>query len=225
MRICYDPGHAGRGIEPGAVGPTGLLECDVVPSVCKILKELSERDGHEVLLTRESESDAASDSLRYRTDMSNDWGADIFVSVHCNSATTPAAHGTETYYFPFSAKGRELAEHVHKELIGTLARADRGIKAQNLWVIRYTYCPAILVELMFINNPEEEILLADVETHRIAAEAIYRGVLSFAGIHIEEPQKPRTDEIQAQQEQPPQPIESREDWSDAGLRNRMNERG
>jgi N-acetylmuramoyl-L-alanine amidase len=182
-------------------------------------------EGHEVLLTRTERTDASNDDLKNIVNMSNNFGADVFVSIHCNSFSTPAPEGTETWHFPGSAAGMDLAQHIQRELLAELGRKDRGVRMANYFVIRYTYAPAALVELAFISNPEEEQLLADHNFQYNAAVAIWKGVKSYLGITTKEPENTHTDEIQAPQEQPPQPIESREDWSDAGLRNRMSERG
>lgn len=220
MRLCINPGHAGPGIEPGAEGPTGLLEADVALAVSKMLYDMAITEGHDVLLTRTERADESNNDLKNIVNMSNNFGADIFVSIHCNSFSTPIPEGTETWYFPGSASGMDLAQHIQQELLLELGRKDRGIRMANYFVIRYTYAPAALVELAFISNPEEEKLLADHNFQYNAAVAIWKGIKSYLGITTKEPEKPHTDEIQAPQEQPPQQVESREDWSDAGLRNK-----
>ena len=225
MKICVNPGHSGPGVDVGAVGPTGLYESDVSLAVGKLLANMIETEGHEAVLTRTERTDPSNDDLKNIVNISNNSGADIFVSIHCNSFSTPVPEGTETWYFPGSAAGMTLAEHVQRELLAELGRKDRGTRMANYFVIRYTYAPAVLVELAFISNPEEEQLLTDHNFQYNAAVAIWKGIKSYLGISTNKEEKPRTDEIQAPQEQPQQQVESREDWSDAGLRNRMSERG
>ena len=89
MRIAIDPGHSGP-IEPGACAH-GLKECDIVLSVARLLKD--KLTGHEVMLTRDGDVD--NDELSWRAYESNQWGADIFISLHCNAFGDPAAHGAE----------------------------------------------------------------------------------------------------------------------------------
>lgn len=211
MKICVDAGHSGHGIDPGAVGQSGLCESDIALQVSLILEQLALSEGHETLMTRRTESDRASDSLRYRTEMSNEWGADVFVSIHCNAAENREAQGTETFYFPFSPNGRVLADRIQENLVAMLGRPNRGVKPGNLWVIRYTNCPAVLVELAFISNPEEETLLADSHFQYNAAQAIWRGVKSYLGIDTTTEEKPLESN----------PTQSSDDWSDAGLRNKL----
>jgi len=113
--------------------------------------------------------------LQLICDAANKFNADAFVSIHCNAAANPAAHGTETYYHASSARGSMLAQYIHCELVG-MGLANRGTKTANFHVLRNTAMPAVLVEMAFISNPEEEALLASDEFQRQAAEAIARGV-------------------------------------------------
>ena len=96
MRIVIDPGHAGRNVDPGAVNQsTGLQEADVALFVSKLVETQLLAAGHTVKLTRTEWEQAETDDLDYRTSLSNDWGADLFVSIHCNSAVSPNAAGYE----------------------------------------------------------------------------------------------------------------------------------
>jgi N-acetylmuramoyl-L-alanine amidase len=87
-RVCIDPGHGGD--DPGAVGPTGLREKDVTLAVCGLLADMLVRTGQiEVRFTRDGDyvpGGSASLDLYARCRIANQWGADIFISVHCNSA-------------------------------------------------------------------------------------------------------------------------------------------
>lgn len=178
MKICIDPGHAGRSIDPGAVGPTGLQEADVTLSVCERLRNILQNLEHEVVMTRESVEDQASDSLSYRAQIANSSGADIFVSVHCNSAGSAEAHGTETWIYTGSSAGRALAEKINPRMVA-LGLADRGIKEANFAVLRLTDMPAILIETAFISNPDEENLLRDETFLNNVAQAISDGIYDY----------------------------------------------
>lgn len=171
MRIVIDPGHGG--IDPGAVGPSGIKEAHVNLAVALKVAEKLRKAGVDVMLTRTSNVFV---DLQPRCDIANFWMADYFVSIHCNAAGTPLAHGTETYCYKFGGKGEILAKAIQAELIAATGRANRGVKTANYYVLRYTHMPAVLVEMAFISNPEEEALLASDEFQRQAAEAIARGV-------------------------------------------------
>jgi N-acetylmuramoyl-L-alanine amidase len=172
-KICIDPGHSGIP-DPGAVGPKGLLEADVTLLVGLSMRDVLTEQGHQIMMTRVAH-DPASDSLSYRCDIANQFVADIFVSIHCNASTSAAAHGTETYYFQGSSRGQRLAEAVQAAMVG-LGRGDRGTKTANFYVLKYTDMPAVLVELAFISNPEEEELLGSTDFQQRAAAAIVYGI-------------------------------------------------
>ncbi len=93
--IVLDPGHGGK--DPGAVGPSGLKEKDVVLAIAKRTKTSieSRRPDVKVVLTR---SDDRFISLVERTAMANTMNADLFISIHSNAAKNSQAMGVETYY-------------------------------------------------------------------------------------------------------------------------------
>jgi N-acetylmuramoyl-L-alanine amidase len=93
-RIMIDPGHGGK--DPGAVGPKGIREKDVVLGIAKNLKRILEsRVGIEVLLTRTRDQYL---SLEERTAIANTKKADLFISLHTNAHKNSNIYGTETYY-------------------------------------------------------------------------------------------------------------------------------
>jgi N-acetylmuramoyl-L-alanine amidase len=102
--IVIDPGHGGE--MPGAVGPTGLTEADVVLDVSLRLKKLvEEKLGKRVVMTRSRDITV---TLKERTELANQIKADLFVSVHANASTRRAAQGIETYLFGRATDERAL---------------------------------------------------------------------------------------------------------------------
>lgn len=92
-RVVIDPGHGGS--DPGAIGPTGLTEASVTLDVARRAAErLAVNYGIQVTLTRDDDTYV---DLEARAAHANDAGADLFVSVHCNSAPNREAHGVATY--------------------------------------------------------------------------------------------------------------------------------
>ncbi len=92
-RVVIDPGHGGY--DPGAVGPSGLYEKDVVLDIALKLKEILLTDPlNEVFLTRETDRFI---SLEERTAMANRKNADFFVSIHANANPVKRVKGIETY--------------------------------------------------------------------------------------------------------------------------------
>ncbi|TEB13348.1 N-acetylmuramoyl-L-alanine amidase [Pelotomaculum propionicicum] len=181
MKICIDPGHGGY--DPGAVGPGGLQEKNVTLAVSLLLAEKLRAAGQEVQLTREGDAGAwdSDGDLWTRCQIANQFGADIFISIHINSAGNPAATGTETYCLALGGEGEQLATAVQQELLATLGLPDRGVKTANYYVLKRTDMPAILTELAFICNPEEEALLASPDFQARAAQAIAQGIGAVYG--------------------------------------------
>ena len=147
MKICIDPGHSGP-IEPGACAG-GFTEAATVLQISKKIGNMLEGAGHEVLLTRTD--DVNDNLLMWRVNKASAFYADIFVSIHCNSFKDPEAHGTEVWYYPGSEKGELLAGCIQQAMVANCQTADRGLKTNDEWdVLKYTDCPAVLVELAFI---------------------------------------------------------------------------
>jgi len=107
-KIVVDAGHGGR--DPGSIGPDGTREKDVTLKVARALAErLGREDGVEVVLTRDDDTFIA---LGERTRIANREEADLFVSIHANSAGSRSAEGFETYFL--SAAKSEDARRVAK---------------------------------------------------------------------------------------------------------------
>lgn len=172
MRIVVDPGHSGP-MEPGACAGT-IRECDVVLVIAKLLVDQLNDRGHETYLTRAG--DIVIDDLGFRADLANANQADVFVSIHANSAVNAVAHGTETYHYPGSAEGRRLAGCIQLQMIDRLFTADRGVKEANFQVLRETKCTAVLVEAAFISNDADRQVLTTYACQLAAAIAIAEGI-------------------------------------------------
>jgi N-acetylmuramoyl-L-alanine amidase len=104
-RVVLDPGHGGH--DQGTIGPTGLMEKDLVLDIALRLGKLIEsRMGSEVIFTR---SDDTFIPLEGRTALANDKKADLFLSIHANSSPYPRIAGVESYYLHFTNSKDALA--------------------------------------------------------------------------------------------------------------------
>lgn len=175
--IVLDAGHGGT--DSGAVGPSGYMEKEATLAVTQKVRDILENSGAKVTMSRDSDKDVygpnATDrqELQARVNASfRDPDAEVFVSIHCNAFSNPAANGTETYYYPGSLQGRRLATLLDEELIKAGGLFDRGVKDANFYVMRHSAIPASLVELAFITNYKEEKLLADDSFQNDMAMAI-----------------------------------------------------
>ncbi|MTV48376.1 AMIN domain-containing protein [Heliobacillus mobilis] len=172
LRIIIDPGHGGK--DTGAIGNAGVQEKDVVLSVSLKLASALKAMGIETILIR---SDDTFVELEDRAELSHDKAPDLFLSIHVNSADSPEAHGTETWYR--YDEYADLASVFEKDLAVGLGRTDRGIKKGNLWVLKPEEVPSILVELAFVSNGEEEALLKSQDFQNKAVSGIVKGIRDY----------------------------------------------
>ena len=193
MKVIIDPGHAGRDVDPGAVNQaSGLQEADVALLVSKLVESQLLAAGHEVKLTRTEWEQAETDDLSVRTSLSNDWGAELFVSIHCNSAVNPNAAGYEVWTSPGDTQGDVLATCIYKQIAAEFPdRAGRTDfsdgdpdKESRFYVLVNTDAPACLVEMAFISNDEEAALLSDSAWQERYARAIALGVTDYAALKM-----------------------------------------
>ena len=90
-------------------------------------------------------------SLGYRVRIANENGSKLHICIHFNA--TPGGHGVEVY--ATSAAGREVAQRVCNE-ISKLGYTNRGVKdGSELFVVKYTYMPSILIECAFVDSAED----------------------------------------------------------------------
>ena len=182
--IVIDPGHGGS--DSGAVGPSGVLEKNVTLAVALKVKSILNDAGAIVILTRSSDRDvsniknaADAQELQARVDVGNQNQADAFLSIHANSFSSQAAHGTAIYYYSGSSMGTILAADLQDELVRAGGLANRGKSTANFYVLKHTNMPASLIEMAFISNPQEEQLLNSAGFQQKIAVAICRALNSF----------------------------------------------
>lgn len=151
-------------------------ESELVLEYTKLLKARLEGK-YDILLTRHDDTFIP---LHCRTDIADANHGDLFISVHANSFFDNSVEGVETLYYPTSTNGRQLAKNVQNNLIQTTGAVDRGIKGRsNLYVLKKTASPAILIELGFISNPEEEERLHSNYYMNKAVDGIVEGINKY----------------------------------------------
>lgn len=174
MKICIDAGHGG--VDPGAIGrvPFELQEKTFNLQLALLLDVELENAGHHVVMTRRQDRSLG---LRSRARFANRLGADLFVSLHANAASTPLAEGMEVFGFPGSVLGAAVARGVLDSMLAKFpGHRNRGVKEANFTVLRTTRMPAILVECEFLTHPQQLQFLADPVHQRGLAEAIAAGI-------------------------------------------------
>ena len=179
MKVFIDPGHGGS--DPGAVNSiTGLREADVNLNVAVKLGRLLQAHGHSVQYARLSDETV---TLSERAWQADTWGADYFISIHCNASDNPDTRGAETLCYRFETTAAAIAQYVQDALVISGGLVDRGVKAQDLAVLRLTNMPAIMVKLAFISNNQEADMLMANNFCQSCAEGIAIGFTDFIRHH------------------------------------------
>ncbi|MGI0483135.1 N-acetylmuramoyl-L-alanine amidase [Geminocystis sp. CENA526] len=171
--VIIDPGHGGK--DPGAVGVNSLQEKHVVLTISQQVASILEQQGIQVRMTRNSDYFV---SLQERSAMANRLRADVFVSIHANSAGAgkPEVSGYETYYFQ---NGRALAETIHRNVIRRVDVRDRRVKQARFYVLRASNMPSALVETGFVTGIEDAAKLSNPTFQRQMSEAIAAGIIEY----------------------------------------------
>lgn len=162
MKIFIDAGHNYAKWNTGATG-NGLREQDITFEIAKILSNKLKAVGAETKLSREKITDILgtnnTTSLKTRVDMANNWGADLFISIHCNSSIYKSATGTEVYVYNKKSKTYGIAGCISKMIAKNLSLKDRGNGAaktnSSLYVLKKTKMPSMLIETAFISNASD----------------------------------------------------------------------
>ena len=205
LTVMIDPGHGGSNLgAPGAV--EGVVEKKLTLAVARLLKKRLERDGITVITTRDTDVYL---TLGERVRRANAAGADVFVSLHANATPDHRRRGFDTFVLSREVRdieahdagtappdpldgvvARTRVRFVEREsarlsqtVRGKLAlvrEGDRGSRQAPYDVLEGLKMPATLIEIGFIDHPEEGVELLRPEVlHRIA-EAIADGIEDFS---------------------------------------------
>jgi N-acetylmuramoyl-L-alanine amidase len=221
--IVLDAGHGGH--DPGASGPTGVMEKDVVLDVTKRVARLAtEGLGVKVAMSRSTDVFVP---LRERTSFANKLHADLFVSIHANAHPQSVSEGVEVYFLSseasdtnarqvaavengviqlenpasrqksellrsilwdlaqseFQQESSSMAETVLDSMTRSLRLVPRGVKQAGFYVLGGAAMPAVLIEIGFLTNKNEERKLATPEYRESVARAIYTGLAEYKRRH------------------------------------------
>jgi N-acetylmuramoyl-L-alanine amidase len=212
--VVIDPGHGGR--DPGATGASGeVREKDLTLRIARELRdELARRGRVRIALTRDGDTSL---ELYQRAELARRLGADLFISLHADSAKDPHARGATVYSLSDVASDADaarlaaaqggrgevvssVADGSVRALLADLAardamtgsadfavrlldRADSGLEFRPephrfaaFRVLRRTEAPAVLFEMGYLSNAQDEAMLRDASARarlvRVLAQAI-----------------------------------------------------
>lgn len=186
-RIWIDAGHGkipGGNDDPGSIGKFFKTYEKVVNlQVSLELQKRLQEAGAIVFMTRTGDEGI---DFRDRPARVNALTppVDLFLSIHHNSGAIATVRGTETYYWTTNPKSKAAAYAIHPALLSGIGFPDRKVRSMDFWVIKETKAPAVLLELGFLSNQDEERAIAEpgvaVKTYPAkAAEAIKNGIFTY----------------------------------------------
>jgi N-acetylmuramoyl-L-alanine amidase len=180
--IVLDPGHGGK--DPGATnGRLNLFEKTLALQIATLLKAELVKRGYVVVLTRESDI-----FIELKDRPAKAKNADLFVSIHLNSATNSSAQGTEIYTLErnknlpgnaFDSCNLIAAYSILSAFEKATNSINRGIKMAKFAVLKSLACPGVLVEVGFINNDVEAKKLVDVDFQKKIVQGLVDGIVKY----------------------------------------------
>ncbi len=180
--VIIDAGHGG--IDQGASGTEQNTEKDMTLALSNLAaKKLEQKERIHVVKTRDEALDqrltneTRKQELSEKTRIANENNADLFVSIHFNSGP-PSANGTETYHYE-SEQSKKLSETIHKHVVKATGFKDRGMDSRNLYVLKNTDMPAVLLEIGFISNSYENKTMQTPAFQERVAQAIADGIEEY----------------------------------------------
>lgn len=188
--VCLDPGHGPDTVNGSPDG--AYKEREFTWDMYLRLRRLLEGRGIRVVGTRK---EWEKPSLTRRAQISNESGADLFVSIHSNAAGSGWSEPQGLMIYT-SAPGPEAPRNIAaRDILDSLERAGisiwgSGLAHEPFTVLVKTIAPAVLIEFGFHTNREEVLLLMDPAYREKLALATARGICSFLGVAWEEPDRP-----------------------------------
>ncbi|VEF49628.1 cell wall hydrolase/autolysin [Bacillus freudenreichii] len=174
-KVVIDAGHGGR--DSGATDKKGLYEKNVTLDIAtRVKNNLTNNYVVSIKMTRDSDTYP---TLKARTDLANNWGADLFLSIHINAG---GGTGYEDYiYIRPTTEEIKIQNEIHEEVKKVLeeynyGKKDRGKKRDNFHVLRESRMSSILLEILFIDNKADADLLKSETFLSDISEAISTGV-------------------------------------------------
>ena len=181
--ITLDAGHGGS--DPGAIGSDGTKEKNITLAITKAVKELLEKKGAKVYMTRTTDVDvygpnaSDADELRARVNVGEKYNSDLFVSLHVNSSVNKNVGGFSTYYYPKTSNDLRIAKSIQDKLTANFGVDDLGVRQANFYVIKRISMPATLVEMCFISNEKELVLMKGKWFQNKTARLIAAGIEKY----------------------------------------------
>ena len=202
-KVAIDPGHQGSWVdmsaqEPSAPGSSetkakattgttgkfsGLNEYELNLQVSLLLRDELEDRGYEVVMTREDHDTAISN--KERAELAAAEGADILVRIHANGSDDTSVNGalamvpsqSNPYVGYMYEECYELGDDILKAYCESTGIADDGVQYyDNMSGINWSTIPVTILEMGFMSNQNDDLLMADETFQPVMAEGIANGI-------------------------------------------------
>ncbi|WP_144547786.1 SH3 domain-containing protein [Bacillus sp. X1(2014)] len=170
--IVLDPGHGGT--DKGATGVSGTYEKDLTLRTAQLLSDKLMAAGANVYITRKNDSYL---QLASRVNMARTYNADAFISIHYDSNIDASTHGMTGYYY--HSYQQPLAESIFASTVGHTKMTSRGVRFGDFHVIRENSQKAVLMELGYLSNPAEEMMIRSSGFQENAASGLFDGLARY----------------------------------------------
>ena len=202
-KVAIDPGHQGSWVdmsaqEPSAPGSSetkakattgttgkfsGLNEYELNLDVALLLRDELENRGYDVVMTREDHDTAISN--KERAELAAAEGADILVRIHANGSEDTSVNGalamvpsqSNPYVGYMYDECYELGDAILKAYCESTGIADDGVQYyDNMSGINWSTIPVTILEMGFMSNQNDDLLMADENFQPVMAEGIANGI-------------------------------------------------
>jgi stage II sporulation protein D len=168
---------AGCGDEEGKLQQiNGLNEKDINLDIVLRLSRLLQNDGATIRLTREGNENVA---LSDRAAISNTEKPEVFISILQNFFASEGVSGTEIYHFRGDKESERLSKLIIDEVCSAIGSKNRGVRTAEFYLLRQVRASAIILQLLYITNPDDAEKLADPLVRQKVAEAIHGAILKY----------------------------------------------
>lgn len=175
--IVLDAGHGG--IDNGT-SYKNMYEKNLTLKIVKYAETYLKSKGYKVILTRDKDELIPLKEIGNRVNAAD---ANVFVSIHINSLNDVKFKGITTLYYDVNGYEKDerikLSNIIEKEVVKSDKWESKGIKKQNIAVLRYSKIPCALVECGFITNQEDRNKLNKDEVLKRLSENISNGVIKY----------------------------------------------
>lgn len=170
MKIAVDAGHGGS--NSGARGKTtGILEKNYTILIAKELEKELRKQRADVFMTRNNDTSL---SMLERIEMVNKEDPDFLISIHLNSSVRDSVKGVSTFYRYIGFK--PLSQYILESMVQLGLFEFGSVGSFNFALSGPTDYPNCLVEVAFLSNKDDEMLILDPEFHKAVACQITEGI-------------------------------------------------